>query len=109
MPTTSGPTEDGIDCEMIDLRCLKPLDTDCVLESVRKTGRLLLASEGCENGNVVCEIAMRVSEHAFDWLDAPVVRVCAADVPVPMSPTLEDAAIPNVERVLAEIRKLAAA
>jgi len=101
--------EAGIDCEMIDLRCLKPLDTECILESVRKTGRLLLASEGCENGNVVCEIAMRVSEHAFDWLDSPVVRVCAADVPVPMSPTLEDAAIPNVERVLAEIKKLAVA
>ena len=101
--------ENGIDCEMIDLRSLKPLDMDCILESVRKTGRLLLASEGCENGNLVCEIAMRVMEHGFDHLDAPIARACAADVPVPMSPTLEDAAIPNVERILDEIRKLAAA
>ena len=99
--------EDGIDAEMIDLRCLKPLDMPVVLESVKKTGRLLLVSEGCANGNAVNEIAMRVSEHAFDYLDAPIRRVCAANVPVPMSPVLEDAAIPGEERIADAIRELA--
>jgi len=100
--------EEGIRADVIDLRCLKPLDIDCVLDSVRKTGRLLLVSEGYRNGNVVCEIAMRVSELAFDDLDAPIQRLCGADVPVPMSPVLEDAAIPNVESIVAAARTLAA-
>jgi len=97
--------EEGIDAEMIDVRCLKPLDIRCVLKSVEKTGRLVLASEGCKNGNAVNEIAMRVSEFGFDYLDAPMVRVCAADVPIPMSPVLEDAAIPNSQRILEGIKK----
>ncbi|NLX57572.1 MAG: alpha-ketoacid dehydrogenase subunit beta [Phycisphaerae bacterium] len=98
---------DGISAEVIDLRSLKPLDTRTILESVRKTGRVLLVSEACSNTNFVCEIAMRINEHAFDYLDAPIVRVCAADVPVPMSPTLEDAAIPNPDRIMEAARKLA--
>ncbi len=98
-------SEEGIDAEMIDLRCLRPLDMRCVLESVRKTGRLLLVSEGCENNNAVNEIAMRVNEHAFDHLDAPIRRLCAANVPVPMSPVLEDAAIPNETAIEKAIRK----
>ena len=98
--------EDGIDAEVIDLRCLKPLDTRCLIESVRKTGRVLLASEAPQNSNFVCEVAMRINEHAFDYLDAPVVRVCAADVPIPMSPTLEDAAIPTTERIVEAARRL---
>ncbi len=97
--------EDGIDAEMIDLRCLKPLDMDCILDSMRKTGRLLLVSEGCENGNALNEIAMRVNEHAFDYLDAPIRRLCAANVPVPMSPVLEDAAIPNEAAIEKAIRE----
>ncbi len=100
--------EEGIDAEVIDLRCLKPLDMPAVIESVRKTGKVVLVSEGCRNANVVCEIAMRISEHAFDYLDAPVVRVCAADTPVPMSPTLEDAMVPNEERIAAGIRQAVA-
>jgi pyruvate/2-oxoglutarate/acetoin dehydrogenase E1 component len=99
--------KEGIDAEMIDLRCIKPLDTKKILESVGKTGKLLLVSEGCENANWINEIAMRVMEHSFDSLDAPIKRVCAADVPVPMSPVLEDAAIPNKERITNAIRELA--
>ena len=98
--------KEGIDAEMIDLRSLKPLDMKAVLKSVQKTGRLLLVSEACENANWINEIAMRVMEHDFDSLDAPVKRVCAADVPIPMSPTLEDAAVPNKERILNAIREL---
>ena len=88
------------------MRCLRPLDLETVLASVQKTGRLLLASEGCTEGNAVNELAMRVVEHGFDYLDAPIVRVCAANVPVPMSPVLEEAAIPNQARIAAAIRKL---
>jgi len=97
---------EGIEAEVIDLRCLKPLDIEMVLASVKKTGRLVLVSEACSEGNAVNEIAMRVNEHAFDYLDAPMVRVCAANVPIPMSPVLEDAAIPNKERVMAAVRQL---
>jgi len=91
--------EDGCSAEVIDLRSLKPLDMDTILRSVRKTGRVLLASEGCENNNAVTEIAMRINEHGFDYLDAPMKRICAADVPIPMSPTLEDACIPTAPRI----------
>ena len=97
--------EDGIDAEMIDLRTLKPLDMHTVLNSVKKTGRLLLVSEGCRDNNCVNEVAMRVMEHAFDYLDAPIRRLCAANVPVPMSPVLEDAAIPNEAAIEQAIRE----
>ncbi len=100
--------EEGIEAEVIDLRCLKPLDMATVLESVKKTGRVVLASEAPKNGNAVCEVATRINEHAFDYLDAPITRVCAADVPIPMSPTLEDAAIPTSERIADAARKLVA-
>ena len=98
--------EDNIDAEMIDLRSLRPLDMPCILESVRKTGRLLLVSEGCETNNAVNEIAMRVMEHVFDELDAPIRRLCAANVPVPMSPVLEDAAIPNEAVIEKAVREM---
>lgn len=98
--------KEGIDAEMIDLRTLKPLDLPTILDSVRKTGRVVLVSEACKTGNAVCEIAMLICEHAFDALDAPPVRVTAADCPVPMSPTLEAAMIPNAQRVLEAIHKV---
>jgi len=98
--------EEDVDVEVIDLRCLKPLDIETVLESVRKTGRVVLVSEGCKNANFVCEIAMRINEFAFDYLDAPMQRVCAADVPVPMSPTLEDACIPSTDVISQRVKDL---
>ena len=100
--------EEGISAEVVDLRCLKPMDIDAVLRSLAKTGRLVLVSEGCQNGNAVNEVAMRVMEHGFDCLDAPPKRVCGADVPMPMSPVLEDAAIPSVEDIAGAIRELVA-
>ena len=100
--------EEGISAEVIDLRCLKPMDIDAVLRSLAKTGRLVLVSEGCQNGNAVNEVAMRVMEHGFDYLDAPPRRVCGADVPIPMSPVLEDAAIPSTEDIAGAIRELVA-
>ena len=92
--------DEGINAEVIDIRCLKPLDMKSILASVKKTGRLVLVSEAYKNGNFVCEVAMRVNEHAFDWLDAPIERVCAANVPVPMSPVLEDEAIPATDKII---------
>jgi len=99
-------SDEGIDAEVIDLRSLKPLDIDCILASVKKTGRLVLVSEAYRNANWVCEIAMRVNEFAFDYLDAPIQRVCAADVPVPMSPVLEAAAIPDPDRIVAAAKAI---
>ncbi|HUU10196.1 MAG TPA: alpha-ketoacid dehydrogenase subunit beta [Phycisphaerae bacterium] len=97
--------EEGIDAEVIDLRCLKPLDIDCILASVRKTGRLVLASEGYQEGNFVCEIAMKMQELAFDDLDAPIERVCAANCPLPMSPVLENEAVPSTDKVIAAAKR----
>ncbi|MBC8447465.1 MAG: DUF89 family protein [Chloroflexi bacterium] len=98
--------EEGISVEVIDLRTLKPLDMDTVAASVKKTGRVVGLSEAYKTGSFISELAMRIQEELFDWLDAPVVRVCAADVPVPMSEPLEDAAIPGVEAIIAGIRQV---
>jgi pyruvate/2-oxoglutarate/acetoin dehydrogenase E1 component len=99
---------EGVEADVIDLRTIKPLDMATVIESVRKTGRVVLVSEGCRNGNVVCEIAMRINEHAFDFLDAPMKRVCSSDTPVPMSPALEAEMVPTPERIAAAAREIVA-
>jgi pyruvate/2-oxoglutarate/acetoin dehydrogenase E1 component len=96
---------EGISVEVVDLRTLKPLDMETVAASVRKTGRVVGLTEGYKTGSFISELAMRIQEELFDWLDGPIVRVCAADVPVPMSDPLEDAAIPNVARIIAGIRQ----
>jgi len=95
---------EGVSVEVIDLRTLKPLDMETIAASVRKTGRVVGLTEGYKTGSFVSELATRIQEELFDWLDAPIVRVCAADVPVPMSDPLEDAAIPNLARVIAGVR-----
>ncbi len=95
----------GISVEVVDLRTLKPLDMETIAASVKKTGRVVGVSEAYKTGSFISELATRVQEELFDWLDAPIVRVCAADVPVPMSEPLEDAAVPNVNAVIAGIRK----
>jgi pyruvate/2-oxoglutarate/acetoin dehydrogenase E1 component len=76
-----------------------------VAASVKKTGRVVGLTEAYKTNSFVAELATRIQEELFDWLDAPVIRIGAADVPVPMSEPLEDAAIPNVARVIAGIRK----
>ena len=96
--------QEGISVEVIDLRTLKPLDMETIGKSVRKTGRVIGLTEAYKTGSFISELAMMIQEELFDWLDAPIVRVAAADVPVPMSETLEDAAIPNVDRIIAGIR-----
>jgi len=98
--------EEGIDVEVVDLRTLKPLDIETVVASVRKTGRVVGVTEAYKTGSFISELVTRINEVAFDWLDAPIVRVAAADVPVPMAETLEDAAIPSTEAIMAGIREV---
>ncbi len=98
--------KEGIDVEVIDLRTLKPLDIDTIVASVKKTGRLVGVTEAYENTSFINEVITQVNEHAFDWLDAPMVRVASANVPVPRAEVLEDLAIPNVNRITAACRKV---
>jgi pyruvate/2-oxoglutarate/acetoin dehydrogenase E1 component len=97
--------KEGIEVEVIDLRTLKPLDIETVIASVKKTGRLVGVTEAYENTSFINEVMAQVNERAFDWLDAPMVRVAAANVPVPRAEVLEDLAIPNVARIVAACRK----
>ena len=98
--------QEGIDVEVVDLRTLKPLDIDTIIASVKKTGRLVGVTEAYENTSFINEIMAQVNDLAFDWLDAPMVRVAAANVPVPRAEVLEDMAIPNVGRVVEACRKV---
>ncbi len=98
---------DGIDLEVLDLRTLKPLDQEAILATVRKTSRVVVLTEEQRTGSVAGEVCARIGEHAFEWLDTPVVRVICPDTPVPYSPTLEDAYLPNVDKLVAKVRELA--
>jgi pyruvate/2-oxoglutarate/acetoin dehydrogenase E1 component len=100
--------EDGIDCEVLDLRTLAPLDEAAVVRSVDKTGRVAVCHEACQTGGFGAEIVARISEKAFDSLEAPPIRVAAPDIPVPASPPLENEYL-RPERQLADaVRNLAA-
>jgi pyruvate dehydrogenase E1 component beta subunit len=93
--------KDNINAEVIDLRTLKPMDSDTIIESVKKTGRLVTVEEGWKQSGVGAEIASRVMEQAFDYLDAPVTRVTGKDVPMPYAANLEKLALPSVAEVVA--------
>jgi pyruvate dehydrogenase E1 component beta subunit len=92
--------KEDISAEVIDLRTLKPMDSDTIIESVKKTGRLVTVEEGWKQSGVGAEIAARVMEQAFDYLDAPVARVCGKDVPMPYAANLEKLALPSVAEVV---------
>jgi pyruvate dehydrogenase E1 component beta subunit len=96
----------GIDAEVINLRSLRPLDTETVVASVKKTNRLVTVEEGWPFAGIGAEIAMQVIEHAFDWLDAPPVRVHGADVPLPYADNLEKLALPQPNWVVDAVKKL---
>lgn len=100
--------EDGAQVEVIDLRTLRPLDTDSIVDSVQRTGRLLIVHEASGFGGFAGEITAQVSEQAFEWLDAPIRRVTALDTPVPYAPTLEDYYLPQEEDIVAAARWLLA-
>ena len=93
----------GVDVELIDLRTLRPLDSDTVIASVKKTGRLVTVEEGWPQGSIGSELSARVMEQAFDYLDAPVMRVTGKDVPMPYAANLEKLALPNVDEVVAAV------
>ena len=92
--------KDGIEAEVIDLRTLKPMDTETIVASVQKTGRCVTVEEGWAQSGVGAEIAARLMEHAFDYLDAPVARVTGKDVPMPYAANLEKLALPSVAEVV---------
>jgi 2-oxoisovalerate dehydrogenase E1 component beta subunit len=98
---------DGISVEIVDLRTVMPWDKAAVLESVRKTSKLLVLHEDTHTGGFGAEIAATVAEEAFEDLDGPVRRITAPDTPVPFSPPLEKAFIPQVEDVVKGLRELA--
>ena len=96
---------EGVDCEVIDLRTVQPLDIDAVTTSARKTGNIVVVHEAVRFGGLGAEIASQVQEQAFDYLDAPVGRVGAPFTPVPFSPTLEAEYVPNADRITEGIRE----
>jgi len=91
--------ENGIECEVIDIRTLRPLDIDIILNSIKKTGKLLCVEEAPIFGGFMGEVSAQVSEKGFDWLDAPVVRVAGRNCPVPYSLVLEQEMIPSTSRI----------
>ncbi len=99
-------SEAGIHAEVIDLRTLKPLDFDLISESVKKTNNVLIAHEACLTGGLGGEIAARIGEELFDYLDAPVTRIGAKDVPIPFSPVMEEFVLPQVSDIVEGIRKV---
>ncbi len=100
--------EEGISAEVLDLRSLKPLDTEAILATARKTGKILLVHSATQIAGVGAELAALIADQAFEWLDAPIRRLGGLDVPVPFSPPLEDAYRPNAEKIYRIAKELAA-
>jgi pyruvate dehydrogenase E1 component beta subunit len=96
----------GISAEVVNLRTIRPLDIATIVQSVRKTNRLVIVEEGWPFAGISSEVAMQVIEHAFDDLDAPPVRVTGEDVPMPYAANLEKLALPRLEQVVAAARKV---
>jgi len=100
--------EDGISVEVIDLRTLAPLDDEAIFATVRKTNRVLVLHEDTRTGGIAGEITARINESCFEWLDAPVLRVTAHDIPLPYAPQLEDFVLPQTSDIARAVRHLAA-
>jgi len=98
--------EQGITAEVIDPRTIQPLDSNTIVESVKKTGRLIVASDDVKSGGIGSEIAAIVVEEAFDSLDAPILRVASADMPIPFSPPLEQAYMANAQKIMEAAKRL---
>jgi 2-oxoisovalerate dehydrogenase E1 component beta subunit len=100
--------EDGLSVEVLDLRTLAPLDDEAILATVKKTNRVLIVHEDTRTGGIAGELTARINEAAFEWLDAPVLRVTAHDIPLPYAPALEDFVLPQVSDIVRALRRLAA-
>ncbi|MDC0637162.1 MAG: pyruvate dehydrogenase complex E1 component subunit beta [Flavobacteriaceae bacterium] len=98
--------QEGIECEIIDLRTVRPMDHDAILESVKKTNRLVILEEAWPFGNVATEITYQVQSQAFDYLDAPIVKINTADTPAPYSPVLLAEWLPNRDDVVKAVKKV---
>jgi len=99
-------SKEGIECEIIDLRTVRPMDHKTILDSVRKTNRLVILEEAWPFGNVATEITYQVQEQAFDYLDAPIIKINTADTPAPFSPVLLEEWIPNSDDVINAVKKV---
>jgi len=99
--------QEGIEVEVVDLRTLLPLDDETILSSVAKTGRAVIVHEDTRTGGIAGELAMRINERIFEYLEAPVVRVTAPDTPIPFSPPLEEFFLPQVEEIVQAVRWVA--
>ena len=100
--------EDGLRAEVIDLRSLLPMDDEAIMATVKKTSRVMIVHEDTRTGGIAGELTARINEKGFEWLDAPVLRVTAADVPLPYAPSLEDYVLPQTADVVTVARRLAA-
>ncbi len=98
--------KEGISAEVIDLRTVRPIDYNTVIESVKKTNRLVILEEAWPLGSIATEVAFKVQKDAFDYLDAPVRRITTADVPLPYAPTLIEASLPNAARVIKAVKEV---
>jgi len=98
--------KEGISCEVINLRSIRPLDIETIVNSVKKTNRVLTVEEGWPQYGVGAEIIAVINEHAFDYLDAPIERVTSADVPMPYAKSIEDLALPNPGVILNAIKRV---
>jgi len=98
--------KEGISAEVIDLRSIRPIDYSTVIESVRKTNRLVIIEEAWPLGSIATEITYKVQQDAFDYLDAPIKRITCADVPLPYAPTLIEASLPNSNRVIKAVKEV---
>jgi pyruvate dehydrogenase E1 component beta subunit len=99
-------SKEGIEAEVVDLRVLRPLDTKTILQSVEKTHRAVIVDEGWKTGSFAAEISAQIMESAFDELDYPVQRVCSEEVPMPYAKHLEDAALPQSDKIVAAVKEM---
>ncbi|MEI6020553.1 MAG: pyruvate dehydrogenase complex E1 component subunit beta [Bacteroidota bacterium] len=98
--------KEGIHCEIVDLRTVRPIDYDTVINSVRKTNRLVIVEEAWPLASISSEISFKVQKEAFDYLDAPILRVTTADTPLPYAPTLIEASLPSVAKVIKAVKEV---
>jgi pyruvate dehydrogenase E1 component beta subunit len=98
--------KEGVEAEVIDLRSVRPIDYDTLVESVKKTNRMVVVEEAWPLASISAELTYTVQRRAFDYLDAPVVRITCMDVPLPYAPTLIEASLPNVERTVKAVKEV---
>jgi 2-oxoisovalerate dehydrogenase E1 component beta subunit len=100
--------EDGAQVEVLDLRTLLPLDDEAIVNSIRKTGKVVVVHEDQRTGGFAGEITARINEQAFEWLDGPILRVAAEDTPIPYAASLEDFVLPQTDDIVSAARRLLA-